>query len=203
MRKWDERAFASPEESYFYFDKARDCLEAFYHSPYPNIDEVEKEVFTEGFLTWEKPRNGFIAKGKLDRVVLRKDNILEVIDYKTGTSLSTTEQLKASAQSLFYRTVISDCARRYSVGEVVLTYYYLETNSLVRLSYDKEEFYELWSSLSNKTKAIVSLHSLKMAWTDIEKEIAANPGSHCQYCPISATCQANRETQVLNSTRAA
>ena len=82
-KNWKREGYASIEEEREYGLKALDMLSNYFNNPQ---DQGQKNLLVEEMI--RKDMDGkFILSGKLDKVYVREDGLLETIDYKTGNTI--------------------------------------------------------------------------------------------------------------------
>lgn len=111
MRHWEGGVYPDADTELYHFHRGREMLARFYKNPYPLA--VEQELGVEQYVRWRAPRKGLLATGKLDRACIIPGNVLEIVDYKTGSWVPKDDDLKKDYQALFYRTLGADCYRGY------------------------------------------------------------------------------------------
>lgn len=188
MRKWEHRPYVNEEASLRDFDRARDIVETFHSSPYPQTEA--KCLVSEATLRWRRQRLGFLAKGKLDRVVQHEDSTIEVIDYKTSATPLSTEELQSDYQALFYHSLVADRYNHLSPKEIKITFYYLPISNPVWVVFDKATFDRGWASIKAALGTIRSRLDLYNLGLPLDEAFPKNRSSNCATCPMSQHCNA-------------
>ena len=116
--------------------------------------------------------------GKIDRVDLKKDQKLEIIDYKTGTMPDKKKLTQDLQLSIYAIAASSEGLYRKDVEKIILTFYFLKENKK--------------NSLTRTTENLETVKKTLVTLTDDIKTSAFEPkvGPWCSFCPFKINCEA-------------
>jgi putative RecB family exonuclease len=172
---WDKAGYATQEEGRSYFTKGCQALENYYETAREADDET---LGTEVYMSFMIEFRGLkIRLGcKADRLALHKNNVLEVVDYKTSQSgkTPTLEFVRADLPTFLYFVLTRISYPQYP--NIRFTYLNVMSGAKVTINYERDVVEE------NK----------KALW-DCLKVIAANNfeprGSECcSWCDFQDDC---------------
>lgn len=110
-RFWNDDGYATREESRSYFARGCDALENYYETA---RRETGKTLGTEVYMSFVIEFRGLkIRLGcKADRLALHKNNVLEVVDYKTSQSgkIPTPEFVRGDLPTFMYYVLTRACS---------------------------------------------------------------------------------------------
>lgn len=186
MRYWNSRAYLDEEMSHFQFLRGRELLEAFYFNPYPGV--VSREVAVEAYVRWSAFRRGIMAVGRLDRVCLLPDGVLEVIDYKTGRPPQEHEAITADLQAVFYRTLAAEAYRELQPTGIRVTFLYLDGMVPVSSNLEKEAFQERWAEVEAVVASIRRDRRYHQRGLELDQAFRPHRSEQCRTCPMRRHC---------------
>jgi RecB family exonuclease len=186
MRYWRGDLFPDEAKAYAEFERARDMVEVFYYVPYPM--EIKREIAVEASVRWGAPRRGIVATGRLDRVCLLPDGVLEVIDYKTGQQVPTEEEAENDLQTVFYHTLAADAYRHLNPTAIQITYVYLAAQTAVPLQPERAAQLKRWEAVEATVAMIRKDREDHAAGMPLEEAFPPNRGDQCRSCPMRQHC---------------
>ncbi|HLD26743.1 MAG TPA: UvrD-helicase domain-containing protein [Patescibacteria group bacterium] len=171
---WIPLGYESTQHEQHTKEKGRIMLDTYYKTYYQNnthIIDLEKR-----FKIKIAPDLSIV--GKIDRVDMRIDGMLEIVDYKTGKKPSDKE-LQKNIQLTLYALAASDQGLyKRKIEDIVLTFYFLQTNETISLQKTEANLVEVKKTIEK------SAH-------EINKGIfSPKVGPWCHYCPFKINCEA-------------
>jgi DNA helicase II / ATP-dependent DNA helicase PcrA len=170
---WLDDWYESKKQEKEFFSKGKKQLKNFFK----DFQKNPPQVFTSEGQAWlEKDfsfsLDGYPFKGKIDRVDKKEDG-LEIIDYKTGKPHKRlTADLRR--QLLLYQIAVEEA---FQLFPKQLTFYYLQDGSKLSFLGQSEE------------KEKVKKEVIKII-KEIEKgSFPPRPGYHCRYCDYRQICE--------------
>lgn len=186
MRHWEGGVYPDADTELYHFHRGREMLTRYYDNPYPGT--VEKELGVEQYTSWRTARKGFLATGKLDRACLLPGNVLEIVDYKTGSWIPKEDDLKKEYQALFYRTLGADHYRAFRPAAIQVTYYFLSVGKAISVSFDQVEFLERWLEVEAVAQQIREALDRVREGQTLAQIFPLNRSNNCSRCPMRAHC---------------
>lgn len=185
---WDPRAYIDPYREAADYERARGLVQQFFEEPYPRA--VVKELGIERSAAWSRPRRGILAVGKMDRVCLLPDNVLEVVDLKTGRVPRQPEHLRSDPQALMYRSLARDCFKQLAPDRIVVAFRFIGAATTIAVEYgDRDEFRDLWARhVETAVEAIQAARRELAAGEQLATAFPRNRGAHCAGCRFGAHC---------------
>ncbi|MCA9372014.1 UvrD-helicase domain-containing protein [Candidatus Woesebacteria bacterium] len=118
------------------------------------------------------------VSGKIDRVDKKENDVIEIIDYKTG-KIPNEKVLKKSTQLAIYALAATD-QRMYhkKVEDVDLTFYYLQGPERITMKRTKEDLIEVKKEIKDVVRKIN------------DEEFQPRVGLWCDFCPFKMICEA-------------
>lgn len=117
--------------------------------------------------------------GKVDRVDLKPDGKIEIIDYKTGQSTKLKKNVKKDLQLSVYAMAATDQGvYAYRPEDVTVSFYFLESQEKISGNRTKEQLDEARDTIIETAQKIQS------------GEFLPNPGRHCDFCEFRLICEA-------------
>lgn len=169
-KNWIRDGYESLEEEKMYGEQALDILKTYYNDP---KDQGLENLFIEKSISINF--KDYVLKGKLDKVYVRNDNKIEIIDYKTGKSIYPLDNL----QFPIYLLLVY---KELGVFPDYVSYYFLNYNSKVT----REVTDEIVNSLS------INIHALCNSIVDNE----SYETNYSKYCKIN--CEYYHLCNILN-----
>lgn len=186
MRHWDGSVYPDIDTELRRFHQGKRMLEGFYDNPYPEM--VERELGVERYLKWKAPRRGIMATGKLDRICLLPDGVIEVLDYKTGHFRLKPAEMEGDLQAIFYRTLAGEAFRGLEPKGIRVTFHYLPSGATVSVEFEREHFLEKWRQVEPVAeqirKARQKLNEGRPSWA----AFPLSRGSRCSSCLMRRHC---------------
>ena len=176
-----------PEVERANWERADAMAATFYSMRY--AADATRELGVELRLEWPRHRRGILAVGKVDRVVMRADRVLEVIDLKTSSRPQAREALLREPASLLYVALAADAFRDLRPARVVATYQYLAPPGLVvTVGYDRETFVFNWGRIERAADRIREGIRQVLAGMPVRQAFPHRRGEHCRCCPFDLHC---------------
>jgi DNA helicase-2/ATP-dependent DNA helicase PcrA len=196
MDCWDSSAYPDPETELAYFHRAKEMVERFHESPYPQT--AVEDLGIEQNLAWIIPHRNMLATGRVDRLIRHPDGTTEILDYKTSrTPLSEGDLLK-DAQTILYRSLVADRYPELASGSIRVTFYYLPVGKSVSVTFDRDSFLEAWQRIEKLVGRIrEGRERARRGWA-IKEAFHANRGNHCRSCPMRGHCDGLPEHQAVD-----
>ena len=115
-------------------------------------------------------------KGSIDRIDLKPDGSLMILDYKTGQPKSKLEY-RQKRQLLIYQLALAELT-----GQKIssLGFYYLESGELLEFTAKESDLAKVENEIAETIKAITSL------------DFTATPSELCKYCDFRGICEFRR-----------
>lgn len=165
---WLGAGYASAGEQMEWYLKGKKMLEAYAQREYERkttVDSTEREFIFE-----QKP---WTFRGKIDRIDKWPDGSWEVIDYKTGTDIDFTQEVKDSLQLGIYAV---GARRAWGLKNGRATLYFVaygKTASVPFEDFDEEKILNTFIEVGKKIEV-----------NDFEPNCA-----HCSECPFNTRCE--------------
>lgn len=182
---WQPAIYADPGIAQANFDRAAEMLQRFYRLRYP--PDAAQEVGTEMRLTWGRRRDGVLATGVLDRVVLTRDHRLIVIDYKTSPR-PPGSTLQADVGALIYRSLAADHFKHLNPAAIVIAYHYLPQDLVITAIYDRPTFDAAWRRIETAVARIRQGIEAVLRGAAVVDEFPRRRGLQCDWCPLLDHC---------------
>lgn len=185
---WNASDFADPESERTAFEQARNLIERFYEEPYPA--EPVRDLGIEKSLAWLRPRRGLVVAGKVDRICLRKEGLLEVVDFKTGRPPAGPTTLRDDPQTLLYRSIAADSFRWVKAARTVVSFRYIGAAVTLTIEYDDVEFFDLWAEIEAVAAEVKASMSAIEKGAKMMDAFPPSCGQHCLRCQFLDHCPA-------------
>lgn len=186
--RWPGNIYQDDDLSMANFERAADMLEKFFDRPYPS--QVVQELGVERRVGWLRYRRGIMATGRIDRACLVAGNVLELIDYKTGSLRLEADRLLAEPQALFLRSLGAEAFRELEPSATRVTFLYLASAVPVSVEYEQEEFLLGWARIEAIAERIRQAMASVVAGTPVYEAFPLNRGERCRLCPMRLHCDA-------------
>ncbi len=142
-----------------------------YHDPAKPVIEMEKmfkiRITPTVYMT-----------GKMDRVDASGDDGIEIIDYKTGKRPTDKELAKNMQLSIYLLAATDRGLYNKQIGQVTLTFYYLQDNSKVSVTRTEQDLIDVKEQIVDAADDIRNRH------------FTPKVGIWCDYCPFRMVCEA-------------
>jgi RecB family exonuclease len=163
-------------------------LERFYFNPYPA--RIEQDVAIERVVKWQRPRRNIELSGKMDRVCLLPDKVLEVIDYKTCRRIPTADGVAAEAQTFFYRTLAAEAFPNVKFDSIRITYLYLLESTALSVEPNRDAQRAAWEAVAETGARIKQAGRNYASGARLHEAFVPNRGSGCRNCEMRLHCDA-------------
>ena len=171
-----------------YIRNGRTMLETYYRRYQPFQDGTLLGV--EHDLHMTLPNTEFRIKGRVDRIWKRRDGIIEICDYKTGSTLPRGgEDPRFWFQMGLYQLLVRQNFPQFK--EIELVQYYLKLDEAIPYRMSEEELDLLAEQAKN---VILETHQAERIDSFATKE-----GFWCDYCDFFKLCPAKRHALILES----
>lgn len=131
--------------------------------------------------------NRFMMRAKLDKMVLRKDDVVEIVDYKTQSRLPTQQDLDNSLQMALYQHAVNFLWPQFE--KIELKQIYLRQGIAMSTVMDQDKLDML------KQDSINLILEIEQAGRDDDFPIKES--ALCDYCPYFELCPAKRHRRAL------
>ncbi len=121
---------------------------------------------------------GRILTGKIDRVDLKEDGKIEIIDYKTGRKPKDSEIKKSLQLSIYALSATQPYTFGKDISDIRLSFYYLSEGEKVMFEKSSSEIKEA------SDKIIQLIEQIE------QSDFAPRVGRHCDFCPFRMICPA-------------
>ncbi|MCT4621587.1 MAG: PD-(D/E)XK nuclease family protein [Marinisporobacter sp.] len=179
-RNWIREGYDSIEEERSFGLKGLDMLTNYYHDPQ---DQGKKSLIIEEFIK-KDINERFVLCGKLDKVYVKNDDKIEVLDYKTGQKIEPINLIQLPIYLLLAK-------EKLGAYPHTVSFYYLAHNKKIVQEVTRDFLKESLKIINSIYKQI---HD--------EKDFAANPTLYCKNnCPYFESCSAanDRNNIILNT----
>jgi len=134
------------------------------------------------------PANRFMMRAKLDKILLRGDGVVEIIDYKTQSRLPTQQDLDNDLQMALYQHAVNFLWPQFD--KIELKQIYLRQGIAMSTVMSRDKLDEL------KQDAINLIYEIEQAGRD--DYFPVRESALCDYCPYFELCPAKRHRQALD-----
>jgi RecB family exonuclease len=165
-RYWVREGYSSKDEEREWGMRALSMLSNFYNKSDPN---KEPEMLEAHF---EVEFDGFCITGRIDRVD-RTDTGYEIIDYKTGGTLTQEEADKDLQMSLYWLGLY----HQHNISADKLTFYFLKDVTKITTTRTREQIEEHKVFLKECAERMEDTESLK-----------PRPNRYCHLCDFTLLC---------------
>lgn len=169
------------------FIKTGDKALSKYYKMYHPFDEGEIIGLEKSASFPLDPANRFMMRAKLDKLVQRKDGVVEIIDYKTQSRLPTQQEIDNNLQMGLYQHAVNFLWPQFD--KIELKQIYLRQGIAMSTVMNQDKLDEL------KQIAINSILEIEQAVRDDDFPIKESP--LCDYCPYFELCPAKRHRRAL------
>lgn len=179
-KNWIRNGFDSIEEERDFGHRALDMLTQYYNAP----QDMSKKTFIIEKMLYKELSNDVVLCGKVDKAFLTARDTLEILDYKTGQSVSPIDPLQLS----IYLMLVKSSIDRYP-DEV--SFYYLANNKKIVKIVDEDYICESIALIDEIYREIKGEESYKCRPTEYCR-------TTCSYFDICDEAN-SQERIVLNS----
>ncbi|MCC5911784.1 MAG: PD-(D/E)XK nuclease family protein [Clostridiaceae bacterium] len=166
-RNWIRDGYESIEEEREYGLRGLNMLSQYCHDP---KDQGKENLIIEEMIKKDMGA-GVVLTGKLDKVYLRNDNLIETIDYKTGAKVEPIGLVQLPIYILLTQ-------EKLGCYPDIVSYYYLSYNYKMEI--------EVTDELINEVKAFIEDMSSQIS---DEKEFPCKPNEYCNVnCEFFEKC---------------
>ncbi|MBB6218095.1 CRISPR/Cas system-associated exonuclease Cas4 (RecB family) [Anaerosolibacter carboniphilus] len=171
-KNWIRDGYESKEEERTFGLRGLDMLSLYYDNP---LDIGSKNLLIEEMIF--KEMEHYVLCGKLDKVYMREDEVIEIIDYKTGKSISPIDQIQLPVY-----LILAESNLGIYPGAVSL--YFLAQNEKVTQELDSR-------FIDTSTQFIYDLCDL----ISNEKDFSSSPNCNCKTnCEFYSICEDAKTT---------
>jgi putative RecB family exonuclease len=170
---WTGAGFANADEERAAFESAKAMVQR-YHEEAPPVEVAPATLLLEKMLRVD--RGHYILNGRLDRLDEWPDGALDVVDYKSGRSEVTEEQVREDIGLMAYETMVRHL---YPDREVRVAIHALKPNTRVTITRTDAEAASVAAFLDEVASTII-------AETEFRGVASADVCSWCDfedYCP--------------------
>ncbi|MTI67510.1 MAG: PD-(D/E)XK nuclease family protein [Firmicutes bacterium] len=177
-KNWIREGYETIEEEKSYGEMGLNMLTQYYN------DRKDKEI--ENYIIEDmvfKNMKDYVLCGKLDKVYLREDKKVEVLDYKTGKTSGLIDKI----QLPIYLILTKEKLNYYPD---IISIYYLKSNKKLNKALNKD-------TIKKATESILKLCEV----IKNEKNYDASPNAYCKkYCEYFDICEAakNKNQNIIN-----
>ena len=173
--KWSEAAFADSLEVKQYFELGRSMIKSFHENYKPGLRKVaacEKR--------FQIPLGKHVLSGVIDRVDKLPYGAYELIDYKTGKTLPSQEEVDVDKQLGFYNLAATSLWPE--ISEIKLTLHYLKFNSFVSTNRMPSEMEEIKKEIIKTADTI-----------EKDKDYKPKKNQYCPWCEYRHLCPLQKD----------
>jgi RecB family exonuclease len=123
--------------------------------------------------------SGVKIGGRIDRVDLRPDGTIEIIDYKTGSNMPSEKELVTNLQLTLYAlaaTQVRDTIFNKQAEQVILSLHYLEEDKILTTTRTKEQLEQAKGEILQK---IIEIE---------QSDFVCSANMLCQKCEYKMLC---------------
>lgn len=168
--------------------EARTMLLAFVKQPYP--ENAVQELAVGRTLRWKRFRHGILASAIADRVVLRYDGILEVIDYRIADEALTGVTIQQDVHALFLRSLVAEAFGHYKPARIRTTVMSLRTMKPIIAEFNQVAFQTGWAAIAASANDMRERIRRVAAGEPVVSAFPKVPGVQCLSCPLKRRCEA-------------
>ena len=175
-KNWIRDGFESIEEEREYGLRALDMLSQYFNDP---KDQGKQNLIIEEMIKKDMG-GGVVLTGKLDKVYLRNDNLIETIDYKTGAKVEAVSLVQLPIYILLTQ-------EKLGCYPDIISYYYLSNNYKMEVKVTDDLIYEVKSFIEDISSQISD-----------EKEFHCRPTEYCSVnCEYFEKCDAAKDSNSI------
>gem|GEM_PF-2426123 len=175
--------YQDPQQAQAQFAIAQQRLQGWLETPYGwgageviSVEKMLRSPEVEGLILWGKP----------DMVRVAEDNVLEVVDHKSGRYVPSLKEQKASWQAIVYRLLVE--IRWPDFSDYRISFSYLATQSVLPIVYTPSEVESMWQRILQIAERIGKARASVTLDIALDEAFPARPGSHCRYCNTRMAC---------------
>lgn len=186
---WITAGFRDADQSESWRQRAVAMVSAYVSS----LDPAFEPMSSERTLAFKA--DGFIMQGRIDRIDVRGDQ-MAVVDYKTGKSVPTIEDVRGSSALAMYALMVQR-ALGATCFEVEL--HHVPSGTCVSWTHSEESLNRQLERVSQIARDITVAQDTREAQGVIDDEVLdelfpARPGRLCGFCDYRDECSAGRST---------
>lgn len=171
-----------------YIRNGRIMLETYYDRFRPFTDGTLLGV--EHDLSLHVPNSDFRIKGRVDRLWKRRDGVIEICDYKTGSNLPRGgKDFRFWFQMGLYHWLVRENFPQFK--EIELVQYYLKLDEVISYRMSDEEL----DLLKEQARNLI----LETVHAERVDAFPTREGSLCDYCNFVSLCPAKRHKLLLEN----
>lgn len=166
-KNWNRQGYEDIAEEKAYGIKAIDMLTKYFNS---SLDQGQKNLLIEEMIK-KNMDDKFVLCGKLDKLYVRNDGLVEVTDYKTGNNIEPIIDIQLAVYILLAK-------ERIGSFPDIISYYYLAHNEKIEQVVEEE-------TVNNVIQYLWEIYG------DIssEREFSCTPTRACEtYCEYFEIC---------------
>lgn len=167
--------------------EAQTMLRAFVKELYP-LNAVH-DLAVERTLIWRRFRSGILASAVADRVCLRADGILEVIDYRTQDTALTGVTIQQDVKALFLRSLVAEAFADYKPARIRTTVLSLRTMHPIVADFNQVAFQKGWAAIVATADDMRERIRRVAAGEPVVSAFPKAPGVQCLSCPLKRRCE--------------
>lgn len=173
-KNWINEGYSSKHHEAKAYEKAKDLISNYLKT---NFNKNNLPVALE--LPFSFLIKGLKIGGRIDRIDKINNNVIEIIDYKTGSNMPNKKNLREDLQLTFYTlaaTSVKDKILNKKPEDVLLSFYYLESGQKFTTSRSFEELEEAKEKILQKKEEIY------------KSDFSCKRGAFCVNCEYKMLC---------------
>ena len=163
-----------------YYKLGKEMLENYYEKNYPfnegKILGLEKKINLEFF---DQNKNiTYYLVGYIDRLMLKNENKIEIVDYKTNNTTKTQQEVDLDKQLALYSIAIKNLYP--FVKEIELVWHFLASGAVMRSKRSQENLEKI------KHETIQAIREIEDAKKN--NDFFGKPSALCDWCEFRSIC---------------
>lgn len=148
-QEWIDEWYTDDIQRTAYYEKGKDMLINYF---YKNKDNISIPIATE--LQFKIKIQNHTISGRIDRIDIKPNNQLEIIDYKTGSAKEKIDKDNKN-QLLIYQLAVNEMEKFNKIGKIEqLTNYYLDNGSTISFIGQDKDIIKLKEKIINTINQI-------------------------------------------------